>query len=190
VVGAALGNVALAAAITVLGPIVADRELGGAAAWGAIVAGEGVGFVLGGLLALRLRPRRPLKVAMLGVLASACLFPLLAAGAPIPLIVAGAVVSGIGLELFGVLWDTTLQQHVPHDRLSRVSAWDQLGSFVAIPVGLSIVGPIADTIGVSETLLLFAGILVIPNALVLLSREVRQLEAQPESSIALREASR
>jgi hypothetical protein len=74
-----------------------------------------------------------------------------------------------------VLWDTALQQHIPRDRLSRVAAWDQLGSFVAIPIGLTIVGPIAAAIGVTEALLLFTLVVLVPNALVLLSRDVRTL---------------
>ncbi len=175
VLAAALGNMGFGAAITVLGPTIADRDLGGAAAWGAIVSSEAVGFLLGGLLSLRIRPERPLVVAMLGILLSGPLFVLLAVAAPLPLIMAAGVVAGIGIEVFGVLWDTALQQHVPRDRLSRVAAWDQLGSFVVIPIGLTIVGPIAAAIGVTEALLLFTAVVLVPNALVLLSRDVRTL---------------
>ncbi len=99
---------------------------------------------------------------MLGILLSGPLFVLLAVAAPLPLIMAAAVVAGIGIEVFGVLWDTALQQHVPRDRLSRVAAWDQLGSFVVIPIGLTIVGPIADRASAStETLLLFAAVVLV-----------------------------
>jgi predicted MFS family arabinose efflux permease len=186
VLAASLGNLGFGAAITVLGPVIADRDLGGAAAWGAIVSSEAVGFLLGGLLSLRIRPERPLVVAMLGILLSGPLFVLLAVAAPLPLIMAAGVVAGIGIEMFGVLWDTALQQHVPRDRLSRVAAWDQLGSFVVIPIGLTIVGPIAAAIGVTEAMLLFTAVVLVPNALVLLSRDVRTLRrvevaARPEA---------
>ena len=100
---------------------------------------------------------------------------LLAVTAPLPLIMAAAVVAGVGIEVFGVLWDTALQQHIPRERLSRVAAWDQLGSFVAIPIGLTIVGPISAALGVTETLLLFGATFLVANALVLLSRDVRSL---------------
>ena len=144
VLAASLGNLASGAVLTVLGPVIADRDLGGAAAWGAIVSALAVGFFLGGLLSLRIRPGRPLVAAVLGMLLCGPLFVLLAVAAPLPLIMAAAVVAGVGIEVFGVLWDTALQQHVPRERLSRVAAWDQLGSFVAIPIGLTIVGPIVD----------------------------------------------
>lgn len=172
---AALGNLAFGAAISVLGPVIANRELGGAAAWGAIVSAEAVGFLLGGLVTLRIRPARPLLVGVIGILASGPLFVLLGLAAPLPVLIGAAVIAGVGLEVFGVLWDTVMQQQIPRDRLSRVAAWDQLGSFVVIPIGLTIVGPIAAAIGVTETLFLFTAVLLIPNALVLLSRDVRTI---------------
>lgn len=172
---AALGNLAFGAAISVLGPVIANRDLGGAAAWGAIVSAEAVGFVLGGLVTLRIRPARPLLVGVIGILASGPLFVLLGLAAPLPVLIGAAVIAGVGLEVFGVLWDTVMQQQIPRDRLSRVAAWDQLGSFVVIPIGLTIVGPIAAAIGVTETLFLFTAVLLIPNALVLLSRDVRTI---------------
>ena len=150
VLAASLGNLASGAVLTVLGPVIADRDLGGAAAWGAIVSALAVGFFLGGLLSLRIRPGRPLVAAVLGMLLCGPLFVLLAVAAPLPLIMAAAVVAGVGIEVFGVLWDTALQQHVPRERLSRVAAWDQLGSFVAIPIGLTIVGPISTALGVDR----------------------------------------
>jgi predicted MFS family arabinose efflux permease len=190
VLAASLGNLGFGAAITVLGPTIADRDLGGAAAWGAIVSSEAVGFLLGGLLSLRIRPERPLVVALLGMLLTGPLFVLLAVAAPLPLILAAGVVAGIGIEVFGVLWDTALQQHVPRDRLSRVAAWDQLGSFIVIPIGLTIVGPVAAAVGVTNALLVFTVVVLVPNALALLSRDVRTLRrveiGRPQPALAPR----
>ena len=42
----------------VLGPYIAKNSLGGASAWAIIVTGEAIGALAGGLLGLRLRPRR------------------------------------------------------------------------------------------------------------------------------------
>ncbi len=82
---------------------------------------------------------------------------------------------GIGIELFSVLWDTSLQTHVPNEVLSRVSAWDAIGSLVLIPAAYAIVGPLAAVIGVDETLWLCAGIAFVSITAQLLSREVREL---------------
>jgi predicted MFS family arabinose efflux permease len=190
VVAAMIGNLCAQGAILVLGPVVADRELGGAAAWGAIVAGTGVGLVLGGVISLRIRPSRPLFVAQVAILGGAPLFLSLAFALPVPLIVAAAVVSGTAIELFGVLWDTALQQHIPHDRLSRVSAWDQLGSFVVIPIGLTIAGPLAEAIGVEEAILAFGALFVVAQGLALLSRDVRTIRAAPTARPVLQAEAR
>ena len=119
--GFAFANAAEAAGLNVLGPVVAKESLGGASVWGLVLAATGVGLVLGGLLALRLRPERPLLV---GVSAITLLFPplvLLAIEAPVAGDRGVGALAGIGVELFSVFWDTSLQTHVPNEVLSRVS---------------------------------------------------------------------
>lgn len=49
-------NAAVTGAFNVLGPVVAQRDLGGAGPWGVVLAAQNLGFVAGGLLALRFRP--------------------------------------------------------------------------------------------------------------------------------------
>jgi predicted MFS family arabinose efflux permease len=159
----------------VLGPVVAQRELGGASAWGAIVAATAAGEVLGGLLVLRTRPSRILLVASFGILLFAPLCFLLAIPASLVVVVAAAIVAGIGIQIFGVLWDTAMQQQIPHDRLSRVYSYDALGSYVCIPIGLSVAGPIADLVGVGTALSLAGVVVIVATALVLLVDEVRTL---------------
>ncbi|MFN2471453.1 MAG: MFS transporter [Gaiellaceae bacterium] len=169
----------------VLGPVVAQRELGGASAWGAILAAEAAGMVLGGLLVLRTKPDRILLVASVGILLTAPVCVLIALPASLLLLAGAAVLAGLGAEVFGVLWDTAMQQQIPHDRLSRVYSYDALGSFVCIPIGLSIAGPIADVLSVRAALLLAAAVVVVATAAVLLVGEGRTLRrsdpAPPES---------
>lgn len=179
VLGFAFANAAEAAGLYVLGPVVAEESLGGASVWGLVLAATGVGLVLGGLLALRLKPERPLLV---GVSAIALIFPplvLLAIEAPWPMIALSALVAGIGVELFSVFWDTALQTHVPNEVLSRVSAWDAIGSLVLIPAAYAVIGPIADAIGIEATLWICAGIVLTAISAQLLSREVRELPRLP-----------
>ena len=47
----------------VLGAVVSRDALGGAGAWAIILAASGVGELAGGLMALRMRPRWPLRAA-------------------------------------------------------------------------------------------------------------------------------
>ena len=175
VLGFAFANAAWASGLNVLGPVVAEESLGGASVWGLVLGATGVGLVVGGLVALRLRPKRPLLV---GVSAITLIIPplvLLAIESPWPVIAVAALVSGIGIELFAIFWDTALQTHIPNEVLSRVSAWDAIGSLVLIPAAYAIIGPLADAIGIEETLWICAGIAFAAISAQLLSREVREL---------------
>ncbi len=166
-------------AFEVLGPVVAERDLSGASSWAAIVGGQAVGLLAGGALSLRWRPGRPMLVATVMVFTNALPIAGLALGLPLPALVAAAVVNGIGMEVFGVLWFTALHEHVAREALSRVSAYDALGSIALSPLGLVAAGPMADAIGVDTTLWLGVALIVAPTAAVLLVPEVRRLRSRP-----------
>ena len=163
-------------AVQILGPAVANEHLGGPAAWGAVLTATSIGLVASGVLMLRWRPRRILLTATLSVFFF--VLPLLALAKPAPLIVviAAAFVAGAAYEVFGVLWDTAMQQEIPQDRLSRVSAYDALGSLALMPIALAALGPIASVFGTQRTLLACAALTIAATAPVLLSRDVRTLE--------------
>jgi MFS family permease len=170
---------------SVLGPTVAKQSLGGAAGWGLILTCESAGFVLGGLLQLRLQPRRLLLVATLGVMLGSGFSAALAVPLPLVAVCFFALLAGIGVEAFGVNWDTAIQQEIPGDKLSRVSSYDALGSYVLIPVGLAVAGPIADAIGTSTTLYAVAVMNIVAALAVLSVRQVRTLRrAQPAITAA------
>lgn len=172
-------NAVHAGAFNVLGPVIADRRLGGALAWSAILVGQGAGLVVGGLAALRVRPRRPLLAATLAVLPVVPLLALLGFATALPVVVAAAFAAGVGLQYFGVLWESALQTHVPPDTLSRVVSYDVLGSFVAIPLGVLVAGPAAALLGAGPALVVGAAVVALATAMALGVRELRQLPAAP-----------
>ena len=124
---------------------------------------------------LRLRPRRMLLVATLGFLLTAPLLFGLGVPAPLPAVLMLAFLAGIGMETFGVLWDTTVQQEISQDRLSRVYSYDALGSFAFIPIGLAVAGPLAETFGTKATLFAAGTLSLSATLAVLLVHEVRTL---------------
>ena len=187
VVGFSFGMAAESGALSVIGPIVAKESLGGAAAWGAVLAMQGVGLVVGGVIALRLRARRPLTLGISTLLTLPLPIALLAVRAPVATIAAAALVVGIALEVFSVNWDISVQGHVPGELLSRVYAWDAVGSICLMPAGLAAVGPIADAIGTSATLWGCAAVTLVAMGGQLLVRDVRRL-GRPELDGAAGEA--
>jgi MFS family permease len=165
-------------AFLVLGPVVANESLGGAGAWALIATAFALGTAAGNVVALRVRVRRPLFVAFLLVLPTAPSLVLLALGAPAAAIAATEVVGGLAIGYAGTLWETTLQEHVPEQALSRVSAYDWLGSTALRPLGFALAGPIAGAIGVEATLLCAAGLSVLSTLVVLSVRSVRELTSR------------
>lgn len=163
----------------VLGPIVADRDLGGAAAWGTILAAVGVGALAGSLLAAQLRPRRPLLLAALADGLFALPLALLATTPPVPLIAAAALLSGAGTALAISVWEATLQRHVPDDSLSRVSSYDWFGSLAFYPLGLAVWGPVAAAIGVGVSLWLAFGLALVLTLALVSVPDIRRLPAAP-----------
>ncbi len=176
------------APVNVLGPVVAKESLGGAKAWGLIMAASAVGALGGGAVALRWKPERPMLVCSLGILLTAPTPALLAMTAPAAVIAAAQLCSGMAAGFFIAVWATTLQQHVPPDKLSRVSAYDWMGSLAFVPLGYVLAGPVSEVIGVSATLWISAGWVVASTVTVLLVpgvRELRRLEGETPPEVAL-----
>jgi hypothetical protein len=135
-----------------LGPVLARAYLGGARAWGLVMAAGGAGAVLGGLSALGRRPRRPLVVAILATFGYPAPCFLLALHAAVGAVAAGAFAAGIASALFNTYWTTTLQQQVPADRVSRASSFSTFGGFGVGMFGLVIAGPVAAIAGPGRVL--------------------------------------
>ncbi len=168
-------NAAQNGAFSVLGPSVARDRLGGAAAWGAVLTCESAGLLVGGFLMLHARPQRLLLTASSGVLLLGLPIVLLGIPAPVAGIAAGAFAAGVGIEIFGVLWDTAMQQNIPREKLSRVYSYDALGSFVLIPIAQAAIGPVAEALGTRATLFGAAALVLAATLPVLAVRDVRTL---------------
>jgi MFS family permease len=172
------GNM-LFAAYFVLGPLVADRELGGAGAWALIASAFGVGLLVGGVILLQLDPRRPVLVATLAVAFYTLPLAFLAVPTAAAVTAIAALAAGAGLAVANNLWETTQQRHVPPELLSRVSSYDWFGSLAAVPVGMLLWGPIGDAIGVSTALWIAFSLQLASILLLFAVREVRELPAYP-----------
>lgn len=176
-------NAIEAGGLQVLGPSIADASFG-RAGWGLALAAQTVGALVGGLVAVRWQPRRAVFFGTALVAVEAA--PLLAlAVAPGTVVMAVTLaLTGFAMEQFSIAWDLALQEHIPPDRLARVYSYDAVGSFVAIPVGQIIAGPVAAAIGAQPALLGGAAIVVLATAGALSSSSVRTLRTRTPASPA------
>ncbi len=166
------------AAHGVLGPVIAEQELGGAAAWTTILAGEAVGAVIGVAISLVWHPQRPILIGTLFTGTAALPPILLAVSAPLWVITSSMALQGLGFELFGVLWLTTMQNEVPPEALSRVASYDALGSMMLGPVGLLLAGPATLAFGVHLPLFAVGLLAFATMCFALAFPEVRQLKGR------------
>jgi MFS family permease len=178
VLAAALFHVANGV-ILVLVQVIAIEELGGPSAAGLIASAEGVGGVVGAAVAMRFRPRRLLRAGGFTLL----LMPLWSFSYVWPgmltAVLVGAVLGYAGLSFFSVAWDTALQDHVPHRSLGKVASWDLLASFVAMPVGNVLAGPLATDFGTDAVLAACSAVLLAASIAPLLVRSTRELARPP-----------
>jgi MFS family permease len=164
----------------VLGPAIERAKHGqdgGAKAWAAILVVNGVGAVIGGLVALRYRPRLPLVACILWPTLCTIQLAALALHAATWVVAAASFFAGLAIAVHLTLWFTVFQREVPGHAQSRVSSYDSLGSFVLTPLGLAIAGPIAAGIGTSNALWLAAGAILVGNSVMLLIPSVWRVGA-------------
>jgi MFS family permease len=173
-----------------LGPVVANRSLGGGIAWGLIGASFAVGMMVGSAVALRVRPKRPLLAAFAAILLAAPQLALLASAAPLAAVALAACLGGAQASFWGALWTTTMQREIPSNVLSRVAAYSQVGSLVLGPVGFAVVGFVAEAIGLSTTLWIGASWIVASTAIVISLPALRGYRVVPPSLLWLERSSR
>lgn len=165
-------NSMYAGTIDVIGPVIAKSDLGGARGWALIMMCGSLGALIGTVIALRLRYRRPLITASLYSFAFPILILLFSFPAPLYVLAIGAALAGISMDIFGVAWDGAIQREVAREKLSRVSSYDSFGSMVAIPVGMIFAGWGAKHFGPSTILPWMALVAALSLVLPFLSRSV------------------
>ena len=108
-----------------------------------------------------------------------------ASGPPLPVLYSLMTVSGAGIGLFAVLWETALAQRIPPHLLSRVSAWDWMGSLALLPAGYLLSGWLSQMISAVRLLQIGGAIGFAALLLTLLPSSTRNLARLPDTSQSL-----
>ena len=173
-----IGNCA-STALFVLGPLVAKQHYSGASTWALVISSFGAGTIGGGLVALRFRPTRPLLASCVAAVPLALQPLAVALKPPVVVLVVVFLLAGVGLAIHLALWFTTFQRNVPEAALSRVSSYDALGSFVLMPLGSIVAGPVASVVGLTQTLLATTVIELVCFAIIIGQPSVWAIRAEP-----------
>lgn len=178
VIAFAFINMTFEAIWAVLGALQTREHYDGAATWGLVLGFMSLGFLVGTVIANKIRPKYPLRLVMILMLAEPVFTLAFGTVQPLFILLISAVAVGIAMDIFYVMWSTTIQQNVPSESLSRVNSYDSFGSFVFGPLGIIVAGPLAIAIGVNETLIIGAAISAVAILASLLVPGVRNMEAK------------
>jgi MFS family permease len=165
-----------------LGPVVAGQVIAreGGTVYGLINGMFGAGTVIGGLLAIRVKPARPLAAGAVALFTFAVQQFAFAAGLPWPLLGTAQLVSGIGISFWGVMWATSVQTQVPGEVLNRIHAYEVAGSVCMFPIGSALAGPAVEALGATRVYLIGGVVTLAVAATLLLSPPIRGLRRVPD----------
>ncbi len=142
--------------LRVLLPYIVKNQLGGSASdLGIVFAIGGIGSILASLdFSQRGMPRRPIMIMFVSWAVAVAFV----AGFGFVTAVwqaAGLMIFVYGLSSVGLLiWGTLLGTRVPRELLGRVSSLDWMLSMGLVPISYVATGPLAELIGVSQTMVL------------------------------------
>lgn len=136
----------------VLGPLNYQEFQDGPKRWSLNLAALTLGMMIGGVIVLKKKFKRPLFITMILIALSTVWDFALALDLSLVITILAAIFSGITVEFFMVTWATSMQTHIPEESFSRVNAYDALGSYGIAPIGIVIAGPLVSHFGVNAIL--------------------------------------
>jgi MFS family permease len=157
-----------------LGPARAEETIG-KQGWGFVLSAESAGLLLMTLILLRVKIGRPLFAGMIGISLLSVPFFMLGFEPHLGVLVVATFIAGAGTEVFSIGWNLAMQENIDDSMLSRAYSYDALGSFVAMPVGQLVYGPLGEAFGYRDVLMVSGVVYAAICALTMLSGSVRTL---------------
>jgi predicted MFS family arabinose efflux permease len=178
VIGFTFMNLCFEATISVLGPLAFNSGGHGPRNWSYNLAVITTGMIAGGIISMKIHFSRPLVLGMVSVaLVPAWIF-FMGFNLPLAIILLGAFIAGVAVEIFSVVWGTSMQTNIPKESYSRVVSYDAFGSYALAPIGIAFAGPVVSWIGISHTLVIAASVALVAALLPLTLKSVRELKYQ------------
>jgi len=171
-------NLCFEATLSVLGPLAFNSGGHGPRNWSFNLAAITAGMIAGGLVSFKIHFSRPLVLGMTAIALVPGWIYSMGFELPLGIVLFGAFVAGVAVELFTVVWGTSMQTNIPEESYSRVISYDAFGSYALAPIGIAFAGPIASWIGISHTLILAASVTLVAALIPLTLKSVRGLKYQ------------
>jgi MFS family permease len=167
IIMASLQLMIVVGAEVVLLPVVTREEFGGNFVYAAASVAAGLGGGIAALIWAKIKVPRPGLWSVLSwMLFSLSLLVLVFPVHPW-LVIGVYFIVGLSTEPFGVYWPTAIQREVPRELQARVFSVDHMGSLALMPLGMALVGPITEWVGMTE-FLIFAVIFHVVTCLIVL----------------------
>ncbi|QUG83559.1 MFS transporter [Bacillus nitratireducens] len=145
--------------------------------YGLGMASSGAGAVIAALIfGGRQQWRKRGLLAYGGVLISGIALLIMPFVSWAPALIALMAMEGFGMMIFGLIWETSLQELVPEEAFGRVASLDMLGSFALLPLGYVIVGWLATVIGGKITIIMLAILVLITIGMALSVPSIRRFD--------------
>ncbi|MEV5110467.1 MFS transporter [Bacillus sp. LBA3-1-1.1] len=145
--------------------------------YGLGMASSGAGAVIAALIfGGRQQWRKRGLLAYGGVLISGIVLLIMPFVSWAPALIALMAMEGFGMMIFGLIWETSLQELVPEEAFGRVASLDMLGSFALLPLGYVVVGWLATVIGGKITIIMLAILVLITIGMALSVPSIRRFD--------------
>jgi len=167
---------------SVLGPTMASTSIG-AVVWGIVLSARAAGMLAATAAMYRLKRARSLVAGLLCYAAGALPMIVLGLHGSAALLIGVALLAGVGLGIMAITWETSLQDHVPNEMLSRIAAYDDLVSYAAIPIGQLSVAPLAAAFGETQAMVVGGVLYGLIAAAPTVSRAVRHLQGPVPATV-------
>jgi MFS family permease len=144
-----------AASSAVLLPVYAQRELGGAVAFGLLVGATGAGALAGSLVFGVIGHRLPRRLTFTAAfaLAGGPIYFALAAGLPLHVLLVLKLLAGFCAGALNPLLAVTMVERIPNGLRARVFGLINAGCWAGMPIGALLGGLAVDHLGMTTTLL-------------------------------------
>jgi DHA3 family macrolide efflux protein-like MFS transporter len=166
--------------------LVKEHFGGGPAEWGWFGIARNVGSVIGGILMSTWGGFRRRVVTMVVGLAILGLVNLVRGVVPANaywLFLVAAFVSGPPATMFHATWKAVLQSQVPPEMQGRVFSTQNSLFWAMGPLGLAVLGPLADVIGIRTLFTLSGVIFLLVSSTWALTPSVRNIESGPQQQV-------